>query len=422
MLTSPRTIGPVSAASPCSRALSRAAVSSGRRVPAGSSAPAARQDLHRLGHQGDQVVGAVGETGVVERAHLLGHPDRACRRGRRRAARRPRARPRRRSGRRRSREPVEVDRGAGEGHRGVQRDDPGADRAGRARARRGRGGRRCARRTGPRGARRCRPASATTLASMSSGTVEQQQVAGARDGASACRCGTPGSSAAMRSREASDSPAAATMSWPAARSAAARTAPTRPAPTTPTLQCGDHARTFSFQSLRPPAPASTGAGRCGYRTYCSSCSTTTVRRKFPARTPLRDVMRTTSAEGYGAGSVRASACWAGESGASSGSPTSSGRGARGSQSWVTWSTMCTPVGGGDLVHAGQHRALLEGVVDRPLAALALVAVAGRERRRVGPVRELVAVEVLQLHAQARAAARSSAPGRASCGSPTRRPW
>ena len=44
---------------------------------------------------------------------------------------------------------------------------------------------------------------------------------------------TPGRSVSMRVREASDSPAAAAISWPAARSAAARTAPTRPAPTTP---------------------------------------------------------------------------------------------------------------------------------------------------------------------------------------------
>ena len=41
--TSPRTIGPVRAASPSSSALSRAAVSSGRSVAAGSSAPAAER-------------------------------------------------------------------------------------------------------------------------------------------------------------------------------------------------------------------------------------------------------------------------------------------------------------------------------------------------------------------------------------------
>ena len=76
--TSPRTIGPVRAASPSRRALSRAAVSSGRNVSAGSysgsSARGRGEHLAGLGHQGDQVVGAVRERGVVERPPLLRHP------------------------------------------------------------------------------------------------------------------------------------------------------------------------------------------------------------------------------------------------------------------------------------------------------------------------------------------------------------
>ena len=93
--------------------------------------PGGVQQLHRLGDQGDQVVGAVGEPCVVERAHLLGHPVGAAtevgdqRRGdlalgfgggeAEDAAL----------------EAVEVDGGAGEGHGRVHRDDVGADRGGR---------------------------------------------------------------------------------------------------------------------------------------------------------------------------------------------------------------------------------------------------------------------------------------------------
>ena len=45
----------------------------GRVVGAGGG-----EHLHRLGDQGDEVVGAVRETGVVERALVLGHPHRAA--------------------------------------------------------------------------------------------------------------------------------------------------------------------------------------------------------------------------------------------------------------------------------------------------------------------------------------------------------
>ena len=56
----------------------------------------------------------------------------------------------------------------------------------------------------------------TTLSSMSSGTVSSSRSL-ARATSVGLRRGTPGSSAAIRAREASDSPAAATTSWPAAR-------------------------------------------------------------------------------------------------------------------------------------------------------------------------------------------------------------
>ena len=129
-------------------------------------------------------------------------------------------------------EAVQVDGRAGEGHRGVHRGHPRPDRG-----------------PGASTSRPCRPevcttywpgrmapaslSVVTTLASMSSGTVSSRR-SQERATAVGFRVTTPGSRSAMRLREASDSPAAATTWWPAAPSAAARTAPTRPAPTTPT--------------------------------------------------------------------------------------------------------------------------------------------------------------------------------------------
>ena len=72
----------------------------------------------------------------------------------------------------------------------------------------------------------------TTLLSMSSGTVSSSR-SHARATSVGLACRTPGSIVSMRWSEAAESPAAATTSWPAARSAAESTAPTRPAPTTP---------------------------------------------------------------------------------------------------------------------------------------------------------------------------------------------
>ena len=98
----------------------------GRVVGAGG-----RQDLHGLGDEGDEVVGAVGQACVVERAPVLGHPHRATAEvgdeglgdlavgvvgGDAEDA----------AGQAR-----QVDVGAGEGHRGVHRDGPGTDLAGR---------------------------------------------------------------------------------------------------------------------------------------------------------------------------------------------------------------------------------------------------------------------------------------------------
>ena len=103
-----------------------------------------------------------------------------------------------------AREPGQVDGGAGERHRrGGAR---AAVRPARppARAPRARGGRRCGRRAGPRAARRWPRAPTTTLPSMSSGTVSSSR-SQARATSVGLRSGTPGSSAAARLREASDS-------------------------------------------------------------------------------------------------------------------------------------------------------------------------------------------------------------------------
>ena len=223
-------------------------MSSGRSVAAGSSAPDAREQVHRLADQGDQVVGAVGETGVVERALLLGDPHgRPPRSATRRLGERP-ARRRRRSRRRRSRRsrsrstsvPVKVIAGCS-----------ASGRAPTAVAGREHGEAVPARGVhdvlAGRGSRRTRTSIVTTLREHVVGDGEQQQVAGARDGGRLVDVRTPGSSVSMRVRDAADSPAAATISWPAARRAAARTAPTRPAPTTPIRAIRRHRLSFQSQ-------------------------------------------------------------------------------------------------------------------------------------------------------------------------------
>ena len=262
VLRSPRTIGPVSAASPCSRALSRAAVSSGRRVPAGSSAAGGGQHLHRLGDQRDQVVGAVGQTRVVERALSsgthIGRPPRSSTSCCGELA----LRRRRRSGRTRSRR-------AGRGRCAVPVKVIAGCMATIVRAH---------------GAGRLEHGEAVPAGGVHDVLALVQRAAGGQhrddvgehvvgDGSSrrsqarATALGlsmrTPGSSSAIRCREASDSPAAATISWPAARRRAARTAPTRPAPTTPTLKRLVIRRTFrSSPSDHPRVRAGVGTGRC----------------------------------------------------------------------------------------------------------------------------------------------------------------
>ena len=125
MLTSPRTIGPVSAASPYASALSSAACEQRAQRVGGLVGAGRGQHLQRLADQGDQVVGAVREAGVVERAAVLGHPHRAAAEvGDERLGERllgvAGGDAEDAAG-----EPVEVEVGAGEGHRGVQRDRAG---------------------------------------------------------------------------------------------------------------------------------------------------------------------------------------------------------------------------------------------------------------------------------------------------------
>ena len=192
-----------------------------------------REDLHGLGDQGDQVVGAVREARVVERAHLLGHPHRRAaevgdERLDERALGRLGGEAEDRAG-----EPVEVDRRAGERHRRVHRGHPGADRAGRLED------------------GQAVPAGGVhdVLALVEGAAVgehrddvaehvvgdgEQQQVAGAGHvGRLAARdpgqqLGHPAARGVGLARGGDDVVARR------ARSAALRTAPTRPAPTTPT--------------------------------------------------------------------------------------------------------------------------------------------------------------------------------------------
>ena len=174
---------------------------------------------------------------------------------------------------------------------------------------------------------------------------EQQQVAVPRRPRSACAAATPAAarrSGGARRRTRPRRPRPRDRRRGARRSGRRRRDPRRRHP----RACGT-SEPLSFQSLRPSAP---GWERTGVGTgLLASCSTTTVRGSFPPGHRLRrdegDIAQGFTGRGlYWAESVRASACWAGESGASSGSPTSSGRGARGSHSWVTWSTMCTPAG------------------------------------------------------------------------------
>ena len=106
-------------------------MSSGRRVPAGSSAPAAASISIASVTRVTRWLAPCASAGVVERAPLLGDPHRAAAEvgdellGER-ALGRAGGDAEDAAG-----EPGQVDGGAGEGHRRVQRDGPGADRGGR---------------------------------------------------------------------------------------------------------------------------------------------------------------------------------------------------------------------------------------------------------------------------------------------------
>ena len=104
----------------------------------------------------------------------------------------------------------EVDVGAGEGHRGVQREHVRRRRRRPAAAPRGRAGRRCARRTGPAPDRAGRGQHRDDVGEHVVGDGEQQQVAGAADRGRLVERDARGAASSMRAREASDSPAAAT--------------------------------------------------------------------------------------------------------------------------------------------------------------------------------------------------------------------
>ena len=146
----------------------------------------------------------------------------------------------------------------------MQRDRAGADGAGRRRARRGRAGRRCARRTGPRAGRRCRLSIGDDVGEHVVGDGQQQQVAGARDGGRLGDAARRAAASAMRWREASDSPAAATTSWPASRRRGGQDgADATRADHAHPQGVLRHVSNLSFQSRRPPCPTAPACRRPG---------------------------------------------------------------------------------------------------------------------------------------------------------------
>ena len=245
--------------------------------------PGAAQQVRGLGDQRDQVVRAVRERGVVERAGRVGHPDRlrahlddqrladvprrlvAVGRGDADAA---------------GGHPFEVLGAAGERHHRVQRERQRAgSRRGRARRRRAR--RRCARRSGrgaarrrPRGrgpCRRARRPAAPAAPGRRGGPPRPAAAAGRRAAASR---------PAARTR--ADTPDAATTVWPARASAAPSTAPTRPAETTPTARRAGRfmtpplfrltRRNFTATPAGAPGRARAAAPRSACRTAMSRAS------------------------------------------------------------------------------------------------------------------------------------------------------
>src|SRR6478735_12430173 len=121
---------------------------------------------------------------------------------------------------------------------------------------------------------------------MSSGTVSSSR-SQSRATAVGFDVGTPGSRSEMRAREASDSPATVTISWPVARRAAARTAPTRPAPTTPTRNPVSRECSVIVDPSVPVPPtlaSADGASRVGYRTSDADAVERTPHVAAPERT------------------------------------------------------------------------------------------------------------------------------------------
>ena len=161
----------------------------------------------------------IGERRVVERAGGFGHPHRlAAHLEHERLGHRPHL-VERGDAERGAVEPVEVLGAAGERHHRVQRERedaraPRPDRARRCRARRT-----CARRAGPRARRPASASPATSGRRTSSGTASRTRSAPATT-SSAGRTSAPGSRRCGPSREAADTPLAATTSCPARASAA----------------------------------------------------------------------------------------------------------------------------------------------------------------------------------------------------------
>ncbi len=218
-----------------------------------------RQQVQGLGDQGHQVVGAVGQGRVVERAGLLGDPHRVAahlhheRLGH--GAQDPgRGHPERASG-----QPVEVRPRAREGHHRVQRHGQRPDPGGRfehagAVAARG------VHEELPRGDRPGVGQPADEVGQHVVGHGEQDEVGRRPSRAAARRSGVPGRNSATRRRERSETAWAPTSGCPARARAAASGAPARPTPITPTASRGACVRSAGDRSALIRWQPATGRG------------------------------------------------------------------------------------------------------------------------------------------------------------------